>query len=66
MPTLLKDKVRDLYEDYDGTIATLSRKTGVPYNTVYYFLTTGEDMRSEYMQKLYEYLTSDSLVEDAE
>jgi|TARA_R100000084_G_scaffold106654_1_gene65210 hypothetical protein len=61
MPTL-KDRVKDYLTNTKMPISTISVESGVPYGAVYAFSRNGKDMRSEYMQRLYEYFTNKPLI----
>ena len=41
-------------------LSVICREADVPYSATYYFKTKGSDMRSEYIQKLYTYFTTES------
>lgn len=47
----------------DLTYQKISDKSGVPYGALYHFATKGDDMSSENMQKLYEFLSGRTLLE---
>jgi len=63
MDRTLKTETRQLLAVCDLTYQKISDKSGVPYGALYHFATKGDDMSSENMQKLYEFLSGRVLLE---
>lgn len=57
----LRDTTKELLARTKLALTTISNDSGVSYHALYYFKTKGEDMKSEDMQKLYEYLSGKQL-----
>jgi len=58
--------VRRLLQESKLSYTVISRESGVPYGALYHFSTAGEDMKSQHMEKLYEYLTGEKLINNDE
>lgn len=64
MAESLRSTVKRLLLASDLTYQKISDRSGVPYGALYYFATKGEDMKSEHMEKLYEFFTGEKLIVD--
>lgn len=62
MQESLREAVKRLLLESKLTYALISRESGVPYGALYHFATEGEDMKSQYMETLYEYLSGEPLL----
>lgn len=64
MQKSLREEVKRMLLDSDVPYTTISNKSGVPYPALYHFATKGDDMKSQHMEKLYEYFTGNLLIQD--
>ena len=61
---LLKDAVRERIKKTRTPLTEISAAADVPYSALYHFVKSGKDMRSEYMQRIYESLTDKPLLNE--
>lgn len=67
MPKSLREEVRRLLDETDVPLTTIASKSGVPHGALYHFHKGGgADMRSEYMEAVYTYLSGEALIEEEE
>lgn len=65
-PPSLRTTVKRLLKESKRSYTVISSESGVPYGALYHFATQGDDMKSQHMEKLYEYFTGQKLIEEDE
>ena len=63
MAETLRDRVSAFIAESSLSYRVIATQADVPYGALYHFATRGEDMRSEYMEKLYIYFTKTPLID---